>query len=151
MVAAVLALTLALGACAAAETAGQITVGGGDLNQDGLPDVPVQESVLAWPAIDDVVNLSSEELGAIPGVPTEFADGTFAHLQGALRLSGECEITVPFDQETLDAAENLKSAEFSVLSCMADPVTGEPAPGCAEKCEDFLGLRFETKIDVGAK
>jgi hypothetical protein len=98
-----------------------------------------------------VVNLSSEQLGAIPGVPTEFGYGTFAHLQGALRLSGECQVIVPFTSEELSDSEeesNLTRAEFRILSCMADPVSGEPMPGCAEECGEFLGLRFETQLDV---
>ena len=144
-------LALFLGACAAAETAGQITFGETDWTGDGQAVLPKLSTVLPWPNIDDLLEgqIDPSQIGAIPGVPTEFAYGTFAHLQGALRLSGECKLDVPFDSETLGGEDSpFLEASFQILSCMADPVTGEAMPGCAEDCGDFLGLRFETRLDV---
>ena len=144
-------LALVLGACAAAETAGQITFGDTDWTGDGQTVLPKLATVLPWPDIDDLLEgqVDPSQVGTIPGIPSEFAYGTFAHLQGALRLSGECKLDIPFDSETLGGDESpFKEASFQILSCMADPVTGEAMPGCAEECEDFLGLRFETRLDV---
>jgi hypothetical protein len=144
-------LALVLGGCAAAETAGQITFGETDWTGDGQTVLPKLATVLPWPNIDDLLEgqIDPSQVGSIPGVPTEFAYGTFAHLQGALRLSGECKLDVPFDTETLGGEESpFKGASFQILSCMADPVTGDAMPGCAQECQGFLGLRFETRLDV---
>ena len=90
-------LALVVGGCAAAETAGQITFGETDWTGDGQTVLPKLGTVLPWPNIDDLLEgqIDPSQVGTIPGVPTEFAYGTFAHLQGALRLSGECKLDVP--------------------------------------------------------
>ena len=70
------------------EAAGTITFGN--------PDIPLLEmtqdngQALTWPSVGSLVGLSEDDLAAIPGMPSTLDNGTFAHLQGALRITGEC-------------------------------------------------------------
>ena len=53
-------LALVLGACAAAETAGQITFGETDWTGDGQTVLPKLATVLPWPNIDDLLEVETE-------------------------------------------------------------------------------------------
>ena len=130
--------------CAAAETAGSITIGEGEIDR-------ISQSV-AWPSVDDLTGLTSDQLSSVPGLPASLADGTFAHLQGALRISGDCiqEIVVDDllgEEGAEDGAGPVSNVAVRVISCSEDDAR------CDHWCEDefgqpFFGMMFNTSIDL---
>ena len=118
----------------------------------GDPDIPVVELNQEWPSVGDMAGLDSATLSAVPGMPTDLSKGTFAHLQGALRVTGECYITANVDElaETAGADSGLSDSgvkvEFEITSCTADDSR------CADRCyvedqdEPFRGMIFSTSV-----
>ena len=118
--------------CAFVEAATEQTLGEGQ--------IPRFDQEILYPDIDELTGLTAEQVDAIPGFPGTLNNGTFAHLQGAFAITGECrktlEVPAPEDNEALI------SIAVTVTNCTPDL-------RCAEFCEEgFFGMMFEAKVDL---
>ena len=89
------------------EAAGTINIG-----KDYIPLLEMTQEngqALTWPSVGSLVGLGEDDLAAIPGMPTTLDNGTFAHLQGALRITGECFM----DVSAADLGEDMADLEGS--------------------------------------
>ncbi|MEE2780318.1 MAG: hypothetical protein VYE15_07335 [Myxococcota bacterium] len=149
---AVLALAFVTGLSASCtellEAAGTITFGN--------PDIPLLEmtkdngQALTWPSVGSLVGLSESELEAIPGMPSTLDNGTFAHLQGALRITGECFMDVSAADlgEEMADLEGIEDFRIQITSCSAEDSR------CSDRCfvegqeEQFRGMIFSTAVTL---
>jgi len=128
-----LALALSSG-CAFIETATEQLVGEGQIDK-------VSEEI-SWPSVDELTGLSAEQVDQLAqqGFPSSLAAGTFAHLHGALELSGDCAL-----QESLTGFSDnpqLVSLDIDVVSCTEDA-------RCADICpENFYGMTFTASVQL---
>jgi hypothetical protein len=126
----VLMLGLSSG-CAFLESAFELTFGEGDID-------PVEQTI-ALPSVEEMTGLSQEDTADIPGFPGSLKYGTFAHLQGALTLTGDCSRS--FALTDLEDSR-IKSAEVGVFNCTLDP-------RCADICgADYAGIVVESRITI---
>ncbi len=118
--------------CAFIESATEQTIGEGQI--DAL------DEQIMWPTVDEMTGLTTEQVASIPGFPTSLNDGTFAHLQGALTLSGDCHV----DQEVAGFEDNPQILDLSVgiTSCQNDG-------RCATRCpESWRGMIFKSEVEL---
>jgi len=132
------------------EAAGTITFGN--------PDIPLLEmtqdngQALTWPSVGSLVGLSEDDLAAIPGMPSTLDNGTFAHLQGALRITGECFM----DVSAADLGEDMADLEGSGIEDFRIQITSCSAEDsrCSDRCyvgddeEQFRGMIFSTSVTI---
>jgi len=138
-----LSLTIALSmisGCAFIEAATEQTIG-----SDYVP--PVSQEI-PWPSVDELIGLTPEQTDELAeqGFPKSLSQGTFAHLQGALKLSGQCQLAQPLpDIGAPDASGQvnpIKAMEIDVVSCTDESCTDLPA------CEDFRGMSFTANVTL---
>ena len=115
--------------CAFLESAGTLSFGEGEVDR-------LSEEV-TFPNPDDFLDLSETE--DIPGFPSSLAQGTFAHLAGALALNGECQRIEPVERD--DGQTSIENIEVRTTVCSEDD-------RCSSTCGDFLGVVMETVVDV---
>jgi hypothetical protein len=126
------AATIYASGCAFIESATEQTIGAGMIER-------VSQEI-EWPSVDAMTGLDSADTSAIPGFPTSLAQGTFAHLQGVLNISGECSHTEEVD--TFGDSEQLEAIDVTVTSCTS-------GTRCAELCpEGFRGMTFEAAVKL---
>ncbi|MDP6943351.1 MAG: hypothetical protein QF464_04310, partial [Myxococcota bacterium] len=95
---------------------------------------------ISWPSVDELTGLSAEQVDELAqqGFPSSLSAGTFAHLQGALELSGDCALI-----ESLSGFSDnpqLVSLDIEVISCTEDA-------RCADICPDnFYGMTFTATV-----
>ena len=109
-------------------------------NEQGIPEV---RQDISWPSVDELANLDPTMMAQLQeqGFPESLAQGTFAHLQGALQLTGDCAVSQTLDDFANDPV--LKAAKVNVVSCTEDT-------RCADQCpDDFYGMTFEADVTVG--
>lgn len=139
-----LAPLLVLGAwtpgCGLFESAGEVTLGAGELPR-------VKERV-EWPNIDEMtgsalagsVGTTAEGEPLVTGLPTSLKKGTLAHVQGLLALAGDCRRT--FTQEALgEAGGPVSNLNIRVTNCAGDA-------RCKYLCGEFRGMQIEASVDV---
>ncbi len=123
--------------CAFIEAATEQTIG-----EENIP--PVSQEI-TWPSVDKLTGLDAEQINALAqqGFPTSLAQGTFAHLQGALKLSGQCQLTQSLDEAfAADPTNPMKSMAIDVVSCTDDACTDVPV------CEEFRGMSFTANVTL---
>ena len=117
--------------CAFLESAFELTFGEGDIP-------PVEQSI-SLPSVEEMTGLTPEDTAGIPGFPTSLQYGTFAHLQGALTLTGECskDIAIPDLNDP-----RIKEASIQVASCTLDP-------RCDSICgPGYAGVVVESRVTL---
>ncbi len=125
------AATLVSG-CAFVEAATEQTIGEGQ--------IPRFDEEILYPAIDDLTGLTADQSGSIPGFPTSLNNATFAHLQGAFAITGECSKSLAI--EGPEDNEALVGIEVTVTNCTQDL-------RCAHICEEgFFGMMFEARVEL---
>lgn len=135
---------LAIGAvapgCGLFESAGEVTLGAGQLPR-------VQQRV-EWPNIDEMtgsalsgrVGTNAEGEPLVTGLPTSLKKGTLAHVQGLLALAGDCRRTLT--EESLgDDKSPVSNLNIRVTNCTGDA-------RCKYLCGDFEGMQLEASVDV---
>ena len=125
-----------LGGCAFIEAATEQIFA----KEQGIPEV---RQDIAWPSVDSLANLDPTMMGQLQeqGFPESLSQGTFAHLQGALQLTGDCYVSQDID---LPEGPVLRSAKINVVSCTEDT-------RCADLCpEDFYGMTFEADVSTSS-
>jgi len=128
-------LTLS-GGCAFIEAATEQELGGPGTAQE----IPVVNTQIALPSVDSLTGLDAAQMEELAqqGFPSSLASGTFAHLQGALALSGDCSLSQSIEPED-DLVEDLG---IEVVSCTDDG-------RCADLCPDnFYGMRFTAEVTL---
>ncbi|MGB0591642.1 MAG: hypothetical protein ACPGU1_18355 [Myxococcota bacterium] len=136
LVSCALALSMVSG-CAFIEAATEQTIG-----SDYVP--PVSQEI-TWPSVDELTGMTAEQIDELAeqGFPKSLAQGTFAHLQGALKLSGQCQLTQSLDDAfAADPANPMKGMAIDVVSCTDESCTDVPA------CEDFRGMSFTANVTL---
>jgi hypothetical protein len=122
---------LLLSHCAFLESAFELTFGEGD--------IPPLEQEFLWPTVGELTGLTTEEMQEIPGFPTALGDGTLAHLQGAMGLTGDCHL--------LHDQEEFEDPRVSKLTVSATNCT--QSPNCAVHCVDVPhGVVFEATVEM---
>ncbi len=125
-----IAIAIAISGCAAVESAGELTFGEGKIAR-------IEQEVL-WPTTDELSGLNGDSEPA-DGFPSTLADGTLAHLAGALAASGECHRTV----ESRDIQSNAISGVYVSLTICADD------DRCAAQCDGgFLGMVLQVDVEL---
>ena len=118
--------------CAFVEAATEQTIGEGQ--------IPRFDEEILYPAIDDLTGLTADQAGAIPGFPTSLNNATFAHLQGAFAITGECSKTLEI--EGPGDNESVVGIEVTVTNCTLDH-------RCGDLCEEgFFGMMFEARVEL---
>ena len=127
--------------------------------KDGIPKVAQN---VAFPKVSEIVDLNSVMGGqgeggadaAIPGFPTDLADGSFAHLRGIFSMTGECrrDLALPLggapERDTcLGADDELDPSGTPQYACL-EIVNCSDDPRCADTCGDFRGLMLDLSIDA---
>lgn len=118
--------------CAFIESATEQTIGEGQIEA-------LDEQIL-WPTVDEMVGMTPDQVAAIPGFPSSLNAGTFAHLQGALTLKGDCSV----DQSLGGFEDNAQIIDLSVgiTSCANDG-------RCSDRCPaDWKGMTFESNVEL---
>lgn len=129
----VLALWLGSG-CAFIETATEQLIGEGQIEK-------VSEEI-SWPSVDELTGLSASQIDELAqqGFPSSLSAGTFAHLQGALELSGDCNLSESLTD--ISANPQLVSLDIDVVSCTDDA-------RCDDICPDnFYGMTFTASVQL---
>jgi hypothetical protein len=117
--------------CAFLESAFELTFGEGD--------IPPLEQEILWPTVEELTGLTSEEMKDIPGFPTALGDGTLAHLQGAMGLTGDCHL--------VHELEEFQDPRISMLSVSTTNCT--QTPNCLVFCSEYEdGLFFVATVDL---
>ncbi len=137
----VLLLALTAQGCGLFESAGEVTLGVGQLPR-------VQQSV-NWPDIDEMTGSSlagsvDAKKGGEPlitGLPTSLKKGTLAHVQGILALAGDCRRTFKQDNVGDGGASPVSNLEIRVTNCTGDD-------RCKYLCNNFTGMQIEAAVDL---
>ena len=117
--------------CAFLESAFELTF--------GADDIPPLEQEFLWPSVEELTGLTSEEMQDIPGFPTALGDGTLAHLQGAMGLTGDCHLQ--HDQQEFEDPR-VTRLSVSATNCTM-------SPNCFSKCVDMPhGVIFEASVEM---
>ncbi len=125
--------------CGLFETAGEVTLGQGQL--------PRVTQRIEWPNIDDMTGSAlagatgAQKAGEplITGLPTSLQKGTLAHVQGLMALAGDCQRShIQTDFGKGSAVSNL---EIRLTNCTGDA-------RCKFLCGKFRGMRIEASVDV---
>lgn len=117
--------------CAFIEAASEQLIGEGQ--------IPRFDEEILYPSIDELTGMTQDDVAAFPGFPSSLAAGTFAHLQGAFAITGECSKTI---EVPLSDNEALLGIEVTVTNCPADD-------RCADHCDDgFFGMAFESRVEL---
>ncbi len=126
-----LPLLVLLSGCAVVESAGEITFGAQSIEA-------VSQEVL-WPDPDALSGLDAEETADLDGFPDSLADGTLAHLAGALGATGECRKGIEITD--LQSAAVL-GGEVALAVCGDDD-------RCSDVCDaDFRGMVIEVRVQL---
>lgn len=146
------------GGCAFIEAATEQTI-----SSDQIPPIELlrssnieEDTAIRWPSVNELTGMSAEDIETLgeQGFPTDLSNLTFAHLQGALRLSGDCKLEQALDGlgDTAGAAAAPAPADpnaapamqgaIKVVSCTEDSCTDEP------ECEDFNGMSFAASVTM---
>ena len=132
------ALTLSfVSGCAFIESATEQTI--------GAEYVPPVSQEITWPSVDELTGMTQEQIDELAqqGFPRSLAQGTFAHLQGALKLSGQCQLTQSLnDAFAADPSNPMKALDIDVVSCTDESCTD------VEACEDFRGMSFTANVTL---
>jgi hypothetical protein len=134
-----------LGGCGLFESAGEVTLGEGQ--------IPRVEQRLLWPNIDEMTGSAlSGRIGAtnaageplVGGLPTSLKKGTLAHVQGILALAGDCQRV--HQQEVVGEGGEGDDGAVSNLTIRVTNCTGDGR--CNALCGDFRGLQIEASVDA---
>jgi hypothetical protein len=132
-------LALLVTGCGLFETAGEVTLGKGQL--------PRVTQRIEWPNIDDMTGSAlSGAAGAtkdgeplVTGLPGSLKKGSLAHVQGILGLAGDCQRS--FTMPDLAKGGAVSNLEIRLTNCAGDD-------RCSALCGDFRGMRIEAGVDV---
>lgn len=125
---------LILPRCAFFESAFELTFGPGQIERIALE--------VAFPSLDDLTELSSDEMQALPGIPASLDDATLAHLQGALTLTGDCMTELVVEQEEGGDQRVGANFQYRLTTCEGDA-------RCEEVCpEGLTGMLLEASVDA---
>lgn len=105
----------------------------------GEGQIPRFAEEFLWPSIDELSGLDQAQMEAIPGFfPSSFGDGTLAHLQGALEITGDCERRLAM---AAGGSTQVGEGSISLVSCSATDAR------CGHRCPvGYSGLMLETRI-----
>lgn len=99
-------------------------------------DIPNLEFDVVFPQVEDLGEFSQEELGELPGFPSSLAQGTLAHLQGALTVQGVCRHEQIMDPDQGNPVD--ESRVFSITTCRGE-----------DRCDEFCpDNRFGMQLDM---
>ncbi len=137
--AALVAASVLFSGCGLFETAGEVTLGQGQLPR-------VQQRIL-WPNIDEMTGsalagaTATQKAGEplITGLPTSLQKGTLAHVQGLMALAGDCQRS--HVQSDFGAGSVVSNLEIRLTNCTGDA-------RCKFLCGAFRGMRIESSVDV---
>ncbi len=125
--------------CGLFETAGEVTLGKGQL--------PRVAQRIEWPDIDQMTGSAlSGAAGAtkdgeplVTGLPGSLKKGSLAHVQGILGLAGDCQRS--FTKPDFGKGSAVSNLEIRLTNCAGDD-------RCTYLCGDFRGMRIEAGVDV---
>lgn len=123
--------------CAFIESATEQTI--------GAEYVPPVSQEITWPSVDELTGMTEDQIAQLAdqGFPSSLAQGTFAHLQGALKLSGQCQLTQSLnDAFAADPNNPMKALDIDVVSCTDESCTD------VEVCQDFRGMSFTANVTL---
>lgn len=132
-------LALLATGCGLFETAGEVTLGKGQL--------PRVTQRIEWPDIDQMTGSTlSSAAGAtkdgkplVTGLPSSLKKGSLAHVQGILGLAGDCQRT--FTKPDFGKGSSVSNLEIRLTNCAG-------VDRCNFLCGDFRGMRIEAGVDV---
>jgi len=104
---------------------------------DYIPNLEFDE---LFPSVDELSELSGEELGELPGFPSSLAQGTLAHLQGALTVQGTCRHEQVMDPEQGNPVDQVQI--FSITTCRGEERCKAFCPG------DQYGMQLDMRVPV---